>query len=60
MVSDWLVDLAKNVNITLTPKGFCKSFMNKRRQERERRWKEKQRKAERQVRQFFILYYEKG
>lgn len=48
MVSDWLVDLAKNVNITLTPKGFCKSFMNKRRQERERRWKEKQGKAERQ------------
>lgn len=36
MVSDWLADLAKNANITLTPKGFCKSFMNKRRQEREK------------------------
>ena len=37
MVSDWLAHLAKNINIPLTPKGFCKSFRNKRQQERERR-----------------------
>ena len=47
MVSDWLVHLAKNINIPLTPKGFCKSFRNKRQQERERGGKQKQRKAER-------------
>ena len=37
MASDRLAHLAKNVNIHLTPKDFCKSFMNKRKQERERR-----------------------